>query len=348
MLSHSRFVWTFHALFFVAVLLMATAVSGPVSAQIVPEATEPNQLKIDATPATAVDIGAILDGSTLQSLLDDPGYDTWLVETAQQSQGSPPVPGLYRWTLELIESDNHVISIRGLSQDGTIGSGGVVMMGSDAPVQTSSPTQTAPTNSVSWYSNDSPSRVFMRVSRTGETQTETYEVRLDKVLVTPSATLGAFAPGDITVGTVGLVGFDTDIAILDEDYNIIAGAQNDDVFLGSGLQSRLTRSLTEGTYYVALSRFDFCSDQVSAADDDFALGEVMDYSNCLVSASSLNPTTFAVGVADAFGPEEVAVVTNSEDFAIAFVSFTVTSSSCAYRKGNADASEPFRGLLRRP
>jgi hypothetical protein len=234
--------------------------------------------------------------------------------------------GIYVNTLTITTTGTagHTGSIRGLTQTAnTCGSPGTINAGTDSQFQTSS-TATTPSRTNRWYTFGAASDIYYRVTGTTST-TANYSVDYTVAPVTPVAGPTSIVEGAIEISTVAQTTVDTDMWLYDSSFNPIPGAGNDDegtAGCSSGtLQSKFTRTLGPGTYYLAISRFGFANDQASPADDDFRSGTVLDFPGSAVCSSS---TTTAADLDVLIGGTPVTVLgATTTGFDVQFVQFTV-------------------------
>ncbi|MBX9737964.1 MAG: hypothetical protein K2X32_13665, partial [Phycisphaerales bacterium] len=203
-----------------------------------------------------------------------------------------PTPGIWRYRLTITNTGTagHTGSLRGVSQSAT----GLGAFTTDSAVQSSS-SSTVPARINQWYANENASRVIYRVAGTGTT-TGTYTSTLSRDPVTPTVIPDTISAGNITFSSIGQTATDTEFWIYDSNFVAIADAGNDDESIASGgtggtLQSRFTRVLAPGTYFLTVSRINFANNLASPADDDFRLGAVLDFPNATSVSSTIATAT---------------------------------------------------------
>ena len=241
--------------------------------------------------------------------------DTWDISTAAQA-----TPGFYEWTLTIATSAGTVnnIGIRGL---GSTGLGDCI---SPAAANTTDSTlQSDSSDVIRWYSNEQPSRLYVRV--TGSATSAGYCATLACTpVVTPN--LGTFAAGSIFITSRGQTHTnDTELAVYDSARNLIPGWRNDDACPTPGshtLGSELTRTYTAGTYYVVISNWQTANSDPSPSDDNFGGGLLMDFSNAIVNNSSTTTTDVSFAIDDGSGPVAVAAA-KAQTFDVKIFEFTV-------------------------
>jgi hypothetical protein len=191
--------------------------------------------------------------------------------------------GVYRHRLALDQVGN-AASIRGLNQAaGVIGT-------TDSTMQTSS-TATTPPRMVQWYGFGKGEEVYYRVTGTTST-TGQYRATLSTTPVTITDVVGSIQSGNVTIQTWNIGNTtDTDFWVYDSNFNALSDFGNDDESIAGGgpgttLQSMCTRNLSAGTYYLALSNYNFANNMPAAADDDFRSGIVLDFPDAAANSST--------------------------------------------------------------
>jgi hypothetical protein len=293
-------------------ILLALAASAALAAGADFPEVEPNEFKHQAAAVTLVPGDALVGNSTGSSTTaGGASLDIFKVKSAAVA------PGIYEYRLVLTTTGTagHVGSIRGLDQTaGVIGT-------TDVTVQTST-TSTTPQRYVQWYGFGKQEQIFYRVVGTAST-TADYRATLDRAPVTPT-NLGNFTPGAITFSTVGQGhDTDTDMWLYDANLNAIVDGGNDDEFNGMGLQSKLTRTLGPGTYYLALSMYNLANNLVSPMDDDFRNGNVLDFPDALVEQLTTTGVNCAFTVTDPSGSHPFSATKNNP-YEVLWFKFTVT------------------------
>ncbi len=253
-------------------LLLAAALAAPAFATDTPE-VEPNDTKATATPVVApMNPGDTLSGVSTSAT--GVGLDYFRVRTA-------PRPGaIYRHRLTITSSIvGHTGTLRGLNQ--TAG----VVGGTDSTVQTSSTTTTPPRFN-QWYGFGQSEEIYYRVTGAAAT-TAPYLATLTSDPISPTVIPGTFDGNGLTITTVGQGHTsDTDLWVYDANFNALVGFGNDDEFGTANAQSRLVRNYCPGTYYLALTNFNFANNRPSPADDDFRTGLVLDFPGAAANSST--------------------------------------------------------------
>jgi hypothetical protein len=269
-----------------AALLFGAAVTSVSVAQIVE--VETNNSKSTATPAfffSGLTAGMFLVGTSV-----DPDLDYWLISTATAP------PAIYRHELVLTTPGpaGHIGTVRGLNQiggsvgtcpaDGTSGLPGPV----DFAVQTSS-TMTIPPRMNAWYGFGHGEQIYYRVTGTAST-TANYNATLTTTLISPIVIGTTFNAGSITMRTTSQTIANTDIILLDKNFDTVMSAEgaatNDDEHCNPGttLQSRLMRTLTPGVYYLGVGSSNSCNNLVSPTDDDNLTGPLLDFPDAFITS----------------------------------------------------------------
>lgn len=242
-------------------------------------------------------------------------FDVFRVTTAAQG-----TPGFYRHRLIAQSTPaGHTLTIRGLTQ-----ANGVISA-TDTAVQTSSAT-TTPARFIQWYTTQASADIYVRVVGTATT---TAPYTLDYEVTGPVAEVagpGAVPQGSIVISTVGQTTADTDLWVYDSARTAIALYGNDDEPAGATLQSSLTQSYVPGTFYVAVSTFQFGNNLRSPTvgdpnPDDFDDGNVLDFPGALFASST---STTVTDLDMTIGGTPVTVTRNGP-FDIQFVSFGVVT-----------------------
>jgi hypothetical protein len=249
---------------------------------------EPNSDKAAATPVFGIVAGDAITGTTTGAVTTTGSTLVTTVDTFRVKTAALP-PGLYQHRLTLTSATvGHTGSIR--SQGGHSGTacttGGTVVPG-DGAAQTSLTTSTPPRYN-QWYGFGAQEELYYRVEGTGAT-TAAYAAVLSTTPITPTVIAPAFdSNGPVTISTVGLTTVDTEIVLYDAAGNLVG--QNDNECPSATSQSRLTRTLAPGTYYVGVSTYELCVSQPAPPDDGF-FGVLIDFPGCV--ALSFTGSTIA-------------------------------------------------------
>jgi hypothetical protein len=259
--------------------------------------TEPNDTKAQANVVTGMTDGSTITGNSISATTT--GLDYYSITLASRA------PGIYRYRLVLSSATvGHTGTLRGLTQVA-----GVPQAGTDSAPQTSS-TATTPPRFNQFYSFGAGSQLFYRVTGAAAT-TSNYTATMESVQVTPTS-IGTFTEGNITIDTTGQGHTtDTDMWVYDSNFNAIPGAGNDDHFGGATFGSTLTRNYAPGTYFLALTNFQFANNEGSPADDDFRTGAVFDFPGIAANSSTTTALNMTFLVTDSDGgPLQVATTKN--------------------------------------
>ncbi len=241
--------------------------------------------------------------------------------------------GIYQHRMTLTipagQTSFNTATIRGVNQiaaaagpwPGPVGTAGTT----DTTMQTGSSLLAANTRTVQWYGFGKQEELYYRV--TGSTATAgAYEATLSSTLIVPTA-IGAFNPGPITISTMAGTA-DTDLWVYDSNLDPIAGYGNDDNSVngggtGVGLQSLLTRTYAPGTYYIAMTNFNFANDQGSPSDDDFRTGAMMDFAGVALNSSTTTFASMPFEIGEAGGPLTTVPNSKAGAFDISWYQFEV-------------------------
>jgi len=311
-----------HALaaFSAAGILAASA-----AAQVNNPEIEANDAKLTATTANSGGAGMVLTdfitGTSISAT--GVGLDYFRVRTAT----APLAIYRHRFVITTVGAAGHTGTIRGLNQTaGVVGA-------TDSTVQTSS-TATTPPRMNQWYGFGKGEEIFYRVTGAAAT-TAPYTSTLETTTVTPIS--GPIVPAGPVVITTVAQGHttDTDLWLYDSTLTPLVGGGNDDESIAGGgsgatLQSRLTRTLSPGTYYLAISNFNSCNNLASPIDDDFRAGIVLDLPNAHANSS----TTANANVTVSIGGTQVPAI-KAAAFDVVFIQFTVQELTSPIATGSA-------------
>ncbi|MFO0830921.1 MAG: choice-of-anchor X domain-containing protein [Phycisphaerales bacterium] len=289
--------------------------------------TEPNDNKAGANPVVGMVSGDTITGTTTGTSTTTAGAassDNFRIKTA-------PAPlGIYRHQLVITTTTaGHTGTIRGLNQTGATaapwnGSSVGTIGTTDTTVQSTS-TATTPARANVWFGFGKEEEVFYRVTG-GTATTAPFVATLTDTPVTPVSGPSAIIAGPVTITTIGQTTEDTDFWLYDSNFNAILGAGCDDESTNGGgtgatAEGILTRTLTPGTYYLAVSRYNLSNNQASPCDDDFRIGSVLDFPNAVLCTST---TTTAADLDVSIGGNIVTLVgAASTGYDVKFVQFTV-------------------------
>jgi hypothetical protein len=270
-----------------AAATLAMLLVRPCAAVVNPE-VEPNNAKATATlcdsGGAGMDAGDTITGNTTGTVSTNgpTSSDYFLVKTRARPLG------IYRYRLAFTTlTPGHTISIRGLTQ-----TAGVVNAGTDASLQTHSTTLITGARTVQWYGFGKQEQLFVKVTGTSTT-TADYVGTLSVDPVTPQTVTGAIVDGTVTIreGATTSAGADTDFFLYDANLDPVPGAMNDNPDTQG-----LTRSLVDGTYFVAWGVFNTCNSLPSPADDANRSGSVLDFPNAVINSSVASVATHAISI----------------------------------------------------
>lgn len=314
---------------FVVAALAGAMVSSAALAQNFVE-VEANQDRAGADAQGAVNLSLTPDGVSTWGGVTGTSTSSSLTGTGLASidvfrLNVPAMPvGIYRnrMTISTTGAAGHTGSIIGRTTTSAgVGQAATVNVGSTSSLQSSS-TLTTPARMNQWYTFGAPTSLYYRVSGTATTTAE-YTSTWSVEAVTPIAG-PTLQPGSINLSTLGTTTIDTDMWVLDSNFNAIPLFGNDDVLSSSASQSNLTRTFAAGTYYLAISRFNLAVNEPSPGDDDFRTGSVTDFGGMLLSSSATaTASTFDVNFTDSNGVAVPTSVTFSGAYDVQFIQFTV-------------------------
>jgi hypothetical protein len=281
---------------------------------------EPNESKAAATVVPSMAPGDTLSG-TCTGTGTAPGIaslDTWNINTTPAG-----TPGIYEYRLVINDTGTtgHTISLRGLTQtNGAIGT-------SDIAVQNVPP---ATAHFVKWFANEQPSNVYFRIFGTSATSAP-YSVVLQRFPVTVVQVPNPVDAGPVYISTIGQTLVNTDLWLYDANLNAIFDAGNDNETVASGgtgatQLSRLQRSLSPGTYILAISATNLANYLPSPEDDGNRNSPVMDSANAICTSTAIAGDTdldFVIGNRCSGNSQSVSVT--AQFMEVKFVSFTVAA-----------------------
>ncbi|GEM_PF-2422562 len=291
------------------------AIALPALAQVAE--TEPNETKVNADTVGIINLpaanGPALTGTTTGSSLVTLGLtsaDTFRVQAAAQPLG------IYRNRLLITTTGTagHTGSIRGLAQSAV----GTITAGSDSAAQTSS-TATTPARSNQWYSFGKQEQLYYRVTGAAAT-TAPYIVNYEIAPVTPIVVSGTITAGSVNIRDTGSI--DADFWVYNSNLDPIVGFGLDEPEAAGD-----SATLTPGTYYVAMARFNGANNLASAAPETFA-GTVLDFPNIFTSSSSSTTSSTAIPVfTSSSGVVTGSTTTYTAGYDVAWYQFTVSPAA---------------------
>jgi subtilisin-like proprotein convertase family protein len=290
----------------------AIGLAGFTLAQAVISEQEPNDSKAQATPANLNDGDSVTGTTTGSSSSAGPdSFDYFLIRTP----AAPPGIYRHRLTLTTTGAPGHVGTIRARNQaGGAIGT-------QDAMLQSSS-LSSAPARVNQWYGFGRQEGIYYRVAGNANT-TAPYTATLTSDPITPTS-LGLVPAGQITITTVGQGhSTDTDLWVYDSTLTAIPGYGNDEEPApGATHQSTLTRSYEPGTYYLALTNFNFANNLASPPDDRDRAGLVFDFPDAVGNSNSATGLDLSFAVISSGGTQQFGA-SKTEEFGVSWFSFVV-------------------------
>jgi len=308
-----------------------TTVNGSIGLSVLPPSdfgdAEPNDNKTQSTPVNGIQNSDTIAGFTTGATLT-PGItsvDYYKVKTA-------PAPlAIYRHRLSLTTSGaaGHVGTIRGLTQ-----TTGVINAGTDIAVQTSSAAASGglPARTVQWYGFGKEEEIYYRVAGVAAT-TGPYIATMDTAPVTTlDATLN-YDPGTITISEAPASIGDLDYWIYDSNLNPIATYGHDQPDA-----TPFAQTFAAGTYYIALSVFNFANNQPQPLNPGEATSDnVLDFANCAADSSTGVNTNINIILSDGVHTETIPAV-KAGPFDIVWVKFNVGTIVACACPGDIDTS----------
>ncbi|MBX9735717.1 MAG: hypothetical protein K2X32_02225 [Phycisphaerales bacterium] len=236
--------------------------------------TEPNDTKLTATVISS-DPGDSVCGVSFGA--DESGTDFSIdfvnIATARH-------PGIRRRQARLISNGvPPLMNLVGRSQTAGVPGSGVVNIQPGEPI--------GDNTLVTWYTlgtAETPNARTAIVAIAGDIATsDGYKLEILSVdPVQPAALARTVRPGAVTISTAGTSAADTDLWILDSNFDLIPGWGNDDRLGATDLQSTLTRTIAPGTYYLAIGQFPMAVAEPSPSDDRFRSGVLTDFPGVMI------------------------------------------------------------------
>ena len=317
---------------FLAACVLTLAFSRQGFAAIDNPEVEPNDSKATATPVASG--GAGLNGlDTVSGTSTGAGSgggsssaDYFLLKTVSRAVG------VYKYQLVLTSATpGHTVTVRGLSQNA-----GVIAAGSDVTMQTgiiSASGFPADSRMIQWYGLGKQEQVYVRVTGTAGT-TDPYTMELQVTSVGPTVLAGTVYEGTATTGRGTGNTNDVDFWMYNGSLTAIGNYGNDQ-------PNSLTRSYTPGTYYIAMSDANFANSSASPADDSNRAGNVLDFPDALINATTSSALNMNAKVVSAAGTASGSG-TKPNPFDITWYCFSVvpnTISTIPQGSANASASD---------
>ena len=302
-----------------AALLMASAAG----AQVNPE-VEPNDSKATATVAASGGAGMVtgdtITGTTTGLIITVPPVGLTSADYFRVKTAAMPL-AIYRHRLQLASPTLFQTgTIRALNQTGTSALGGTIGT-TDNPAQTAPTglTNGVPARAVQWYGFGKQEEIYYRVTGT-TSSTGSYTSTLSSVAIAPVVFGGSIFPGSVTIARVATNTADVDYWVYDANFNPVPGAGRDD----GTPNATLTTSLAVGTYYLALSNFNFANNQPASVGES-SFGNVLDFANAVSTSSTALVNDMNMTFASSAGTVSTAGVTKAEGFQVVFVQFVVAA-----------------------
>jgi subtilisin-like proprotein convertase family protein len=271
---------------FAAFLAAAAALSAAAAAQVVNPESEPNDAKAQATAAASGGAGMAPGDSisgTSTGATTTPGPDSadyFRVKTAAAALG------IYRHQL-ILDTTANAAAIVGLQQiNGTVTTAQALLQTARADGSVSI---------LQWYGFGKQEELFVSVTGT-PTSTSPYAATLQRTPVTPVDVTGVITNGTVTIQPGPGNTADTDFWVYDANLNPIAGFGHDDANA-----SGLTRTFAAGTYYLAISDYNFANNLASPADDVFRTGPVLDLPNAALCSGPFAIADMSVSFTSSIG-----------------------------------------------
>jgi hypothetical protein len=174
-----------------------------------------------------------------------------------------------------------------------------------------------------WYGFGRAEEVYYRVEGMPAT-TAPYSVVLNTSTVVPVELGSTLFEGNITISTVGVSNStDSDMWLYDAGLVPLTFGGNDDQLNPPVPQSRLVRSLTPGTYYLAISDSNLANNYASPPDDGNPTENVFDFPDVVADSTEQINVPLGFSISDIYGHLTVTPATKTEPFEILWYRFVV-------------------------
>jgi hypothetical protein len=309
--------------------IAGVALSASAWGQIGNPEVEPNDTKGAATVANSGGAGLMagdfLTGNTTGSSTTTPGpasadYFRVTVKTA------PLAIYRHRLTITTGGTSGHTGTIRGLSQ-GSTGIGATDSSMGDSSSATGRLNQ--------WYGFGKGEEFFYRVAGVAGT-TDDYTSTMSTDPVTLNADITGVGPGSLTITAVGQGhSTDTDFWVFDSNLNPIPDFGNDDQ-LGVGVgPGQVTRAVSSGTFYVAMSNYNLATNLATPSDDNWRTGPVLDFPNLVTQSSTSTGLNVSFALVSTTGTTPVPA-TKVGAFDVSWTRFQVAAPNVPVGVGTAN------------
>lgn len=276
---------------------------------------EPNSSKIEATNVHCIHSSDWITGTTTGASTTPGSTANDTVDMFRISTCALPL-GIYRHQMFITSTTpGHTAILCGRNQvDGVVGP-------LEVPVQSSSP-GTTPVRFNQWYGFGRSEEMYYRIEGT-PTTTAPYNVVLSSSIVTPLNFPAYVTEGSVTFSTVGSGhNSNTDLWVYDSAFEPLFTFGNDDSPIGRTYQSTLTRTISAGTYYLAIASHNLASDQASPADDGNRNGNVFDFPGSVACSSMATGVDLTFSIAD-FQHTTPMVLAATSPYEVKWVRFVV-------------------------
>jgi hypothetical protein len=281
-------------------------------------ASAPLATQYGAANLVTLGVGNSITGTTTGSSTTTlPGtgatIDNFLIQTV------PDVPGIYLYELGLTSAiTGHTASLRGATQSSNLGAGfpGVIRIGSDSTFQTSTNVGTTRVNR--WYGFGKGEMVHYRVTGTAST-TDPYVATLNRTPISPVVVPNTVAAGSVSFSRGAGNTNTIDVLLLDSDFNTVASWHG----MTTGA---MNRTLTDGTYYLAVSNATTTDSTASPADSSTRANGVANLPGFVMNSSTTTVSNLSMNIIDGMGTQTVAGM-KSNAFEVQFYQFTVQTMS---------------------
>lgn len=296
------------------------AVSVAINAEVEPNNSKSTAAFVPCMSAGDIIVGTSTGTSTSPSDASSNSVDCYRVRTC------PLPPAIYKHRLTITTSGlaGHQGTLLGLD---VVDVPPVTISANDSSLQYSS-AFSSPPRFDQWYGFGRSEEIYACISGTPTTLLP-YQLTLSTVAVAPVVIPVQFHEGMITITTEGQGhSSDTELHVYDASLHPIPGYANDDTPLalpggGFQLQSTLQRPFAAGTYYLLLSGYNLADDQLTGADDDYQLGDVLDFPDAVLCSSTTGGLNVSFAISDLAGTQAFPAVLPNSPFEVLWFQFTV-------------------------
>ncbi|MBI5363369.1 MAG: hypothetical protein HZA53_09325 [Planctomycetes bacterium] len=172
--------------------------------------------------------------------------------------------------------------------------------------------------------------LHLKLQNTSTTIANDYEVTVTSTIMSVPTVVqpasGYFQPGNITFATTATT--NTDMWLYDSSFTAlpndpILGPGGNDNESSSSNRSRVTRFLSDGRYYLAISDANLANDQASDPADGNSSRPVNDYGGAVLCGGTLPGLDLSLTITDSSGPISVAATKPAVAYGVRFLQIQV-------------------------